>query len=50
MVAPRRYMAENAAKFSPVYSYRFDTVPQNATIETGVRLNLSLSYFRRDFS
>jgi len=37
MIAPRRYMAENAAKFSPVYSYRFDTVPQNATIETGVR-------------
>ncbi|GAA5824315.1 hypothetical protein JCM5353_007020 [Sporobolomyces roseus] len=36
MVAPRRYMAENAAKFSPVYSYRFDTVPQNATIETGI--------------
>ncbi|GAA5994971.1 hypothetical protein JCM5350_001071 [Sporobolomyces pararoseus] len=35
MIAPRRYMAENAAKFSPVYSYRFDTVPQNATIDIG---------------
>ncbi|GAA6022851.1 hypothetical protein JCM11491_007018 [Sporobolomyces phaffii] len=36
MIAPRRYLAENAAKFSPVYSYRFDSVPENATIETGI--------------
>ncbi|GAA5939261.1 uncharacterized protein JCM15063_004469 [Sporobolomyces koalae] len=36
MIAPRRYLAENAAKFSPVYSYRFDTVPQNATIDIGI--------------
>ncbi|GAA5837771.1 hypothetical protein JCM3766R1_000579 [Sporobolomyces carnicolor] len=36
MIAPRRYLAENVAKFAPVYSYRFDTVPQNASIDIGI--------------
>ncbi|GAA5915078.1 uncharacterized protein JCM6883_003261 [Sporobolomyces salmoneus] len=36
MTAPRRYLAEAAARYSPVYSYRFDVVPQDATILTGV--------------
>ncbi|GAA5939264.1 uncharacterized protein JCM15063_004470 [Sporobolomyces koalae] len=35
MTAPRRYLAEVASRYSPVYSYRFDTVPQNATINIG---------------
>jgi len=47
MIAPRRYMAENAAKFSPVYSYRFDTVPQNATIDIGVSPILLASLHKR---
>ncbi|GAA6022853.1 hypothetical protein JCM11491_007019 [Sporobolomyces phaffii] len=36
MTAPRRNLAEAASRFSPVYSYRFDTVPENATILSGV--------------
>ncbi|GAA6061459.1 hypothetical protein JCM10212_005662 [Sporobolomyces blumeae] len=36
MIAPRRYLSESMAKYSPVYSYRFDTVPQNATIDIGI--------------
>ncbi|GAA5950607.1 hypothetical protein JCM3765_000548 [Sporobolomyces pararoseus] len=36
MTAPRRNLAEHAARYSPVYSYRFDTVPENATILTGI--------------
>ncbi|GAA6061450.1 hypothetical protein JCM10212_005653 [Sporobolomyces blumeae] len=35
MTAPRRLLAESAARYSPVYSYRFDSVPQNATINIG---------------
>ncbi|GAA5874203.1 hypothetical protein JCM16303_005771 [Sporobolomyces ruberrimus] len=36
MTAPRRYLAEMASKYSPTFTYRFDTVPENATILTGV--------------
>lgn len=43
MTAPRRNLAEHAARYSPVYSYRFDTVPENATILTGVSLFPRLS-------
>lgn len=42
MTAPRRNLAEAASRYSPVYSYRFDTVPENATILSGVS---SLSLF-----
>lgn len=36
MVAGRRYMAEQMAKYKPVYSYRFNQSPDNVTIEIGV--------------
>lgn len=36
MVAGRRYMAEQMAKYKPVYSYRFNQPPDNVTIDVGV--------------
>ena len=36
MHAPRRALAETMAKHKDVFSYRFDQIPDNATIETGV--------------
>jgi len=44
MTAPRRNLAEAASRYSPVYSYRFDTVPENATILSGVSVLSSLRY------
>ncbi|GAA5865148.1 hypothetical protein JCM3774_002148 [Rhodotorula dairenensis] len=35
MVAGRRYFAEEMAKYKPVYSYRFNQPPDNATVEVG---------------
>lgn len=42
MTAPRRNLAQAASRYSPVYSYRFDTVAENATVLTGVSLPLRL--------
>lgn len=36
MVAGRRYFAQEMAKHKPVYSYRFNQPPDNATVEVGV--------------
>ena len=36
MHAPRRALAETMSKHKDVFSYRFDQIPDNATIETGV--------------
>ncbi|GAA5824316.1 hypothetical protein JCM5353_007021 [Sporobolomyces roseus] len=44
MTAPRRNLAEAASRYSPVYSYRFDTVPENATILSGVSHFTEVAY------
>ncbi|ORY88278.1 alpha/beta-hydrolase [Leucosporidium creatinivorum] len=36
MVAPRRLLAERASSQNPVFSYRFNQVTQNMSMETGV--------------
>jgi hypothetical protein len=36
MVAPRRLLAERASSQNPVFSYRFNQVTQNMSMEVGV--------------
>ncbi|GAA5984602.1 hypothetical protein JCM10908_003417 [Rhodotorula pacifica] len=44
MVAGRRWLAEEMAKHKPVYSYRFNQPPDNATIETGTSHFVELAF------
>lgn len=50
MVAGRRYMAEEMAKYKPVYSYRFNQPPDNVTIDVGVSVVLTRTTILADSS